>query len=345
MKDKNFLRREWINSVRDDFPREIAVGFPEASGRQKIQRGSFATGEQYPEKEEWLKLVKMFSSTAKYNIYTCIYSEEQKTKNYLDCLFLDFDDNTGGKKVTLGDVWEEVKKVASYLNSQYEVEPDVRYSGSKGFHVYIYFPEMKVSRARDVQSEIKREIVGLGIKSLDLVGEMNRLCRVVYTPNVKWGESRPRLCLPVDLSWSVDKIVSQSKYNTEYKVVDIFPSKTFGRHIKKLNRKFKKIHVDWGKKNTGKAFAGKLRPCFEDEIVASKFPPTENKQEQWTSVAWEWLRAGYEVHEVYEMMEKWSGDGFNSQVTKYQLEYAKNRDMTPRSCLNLWKIKWCMGEI
>ncbi len=344
MKDwSKFLVREWITSVRDDFPREIAVGFPHM-GRTKIQRGDFATGQQYPDKEEWIKLVKMYSSTGKYNIFTCVYSEEQKKNNLMDCLFLDFDDNTGGKSYKLETVLRDVRTVAEHFRSNYSVEPDIRYSGGKGFHMYVYFPEKEFVNPKSVQSAIKREVLGLGVRTLDLVGESNRLCRLVYTLNVKM-KGTPRLCLPIDLSWSASKIVDQSKWNTEYMEVQLYPSKKFGRHLRKVNKKIKDIEDEWGERATKKAFEGKLRPCFEDEIVASKFPPTENKQEQWTSVAWEYLRSGYDVHEVYDMMQKWSGEGFNPETTKYQLEYAKRRDMTPRSCLNLWKIKWCMGEV
>jgi hypothetical protein len=328
-------------SVRDDYPREIAIGFPEASGKQKIQRGSYATGEQFPDKDEWIKLVKMYASTGKHNIYTSVYSEEQKVRNLMDCLFFDFDDNAGGKH-SLEDVWLDVKKVAKHLESNYNVQPDVRYSGSKGFHLYIYFDEMEFRNPKMIQQAMKREIVGLGVKTLDLVGEMNRLCRVVYTLNVKLNRT-PRLCLPVDLSWSIDKIIKQSKWNTEYMEVAVYPSKRFGKYIKKLNEKHQPLQV-WDKVK-GSDVTNPLRPCFEDEVVKSKFPPTENIQEQWTSVAWEYLRAGYSVKEVYKLMEKWSGETFKPDTTQYQLEYAKRRDLTPRSCLNLWKIKWCMGEV
>ena len=101
-----------------------------------------------------------------FNIFTCVYSEEQKKNNLMDCLFLDFDDNAGGKSYKLETVLKDVKTTVEYLWSNYSVEPDVRYSGGKGFHLYIYFPEKQFVNPKAVQNAIKREILGLGVKKI-----------------------------------------------------------------------------------------------------------------------------------------------------------------------------------
>jgi energy-coupling factor transporter ATP-binding protein EcfA2 len=148
--------------------------------------------------------------------YTAVYSfrDREFREPVVDRIFLDFD---AGEE-SLEDCWGEVREFAKFLESM-KIESLIVFSGKKGFHLYIFFPEIVLKHPKEAierfvsllvsrfQAETKRQVKYLDRK---VVGDVRRLARIPYTIH---EESR-RAAVIVDPSMSLEEILRESEKPT-----------------------------------------------------------------------------------------------------------------------------------
>ena len=164
------------------YPREFA---------HKFKRG-FLRNERCIDSESIYLKSKFFDFK---DCYCSVYSfsqwsdsaEERKRYVKIDTILFDIDHEDN---LTLSLL--EAKKLVKYLLSK-DIVPRVYFSGAKGFHVFIDFPEIQLydfKSLKDVASYFAKK---LGI-SIDFnIYEPNRVSRLPYTVNTKTGY----YCIPI----------------------------------------------------------------------------------------------------------------------------------------------------
>jgi len=146
--------------------------------------------------------------------YTAVYTFRDKEfkEPIIDRIFLDFDASEG----SLEDCWNEVREFAKFLKLA-KIAPLVVFSGKKGFHIYIFFPEAKLKHQRESIRKFVTLLIArfesekrTKIKYLDkkVVGDMRRLARIPYTLH----EDTKRFAIIVrDLDMSLEEILEESE--------------------------------------------------------------------------------------------------------------------------------------
>jgi len=116
-------------------------------------------------------------------------SEIRKQSAIVNTLFLDFDHED------LKVAFTDAKKLVQYLLEK-DVIPRVYFSGAKGFHVFIDFPEVDLFFKKDaLRHTVNTLIRKLKLKCIDLqVVELARVSRIPLTINSKTGYR----CTPID---------------------------------------------------------------------------------------------------------------------------------------------------
>jgi len=143
------------------FPRE--VGFP--------KRVTVTNRTQYIE--------SIRRHNGKDDCFVSLFSNPQINHRTYDCIFLDFDDESGTlSDDVIRDVREAIVRVSRYTKSY-----ALYYSGNRGFHLYLYFEPVRIKHFKRTCREFV-QLLGLDeISTLDfkLVGDVRRLCRLPYT--------------------------------------------------------------------------------------------------------------------------------------------------------------------
>jgi predicted transcriptional regulator/energy-coupling factor transporter ATP-binding protein EcfA2 len=158
--------------------------------------------------------------------FTAVYAFRDKEFKdpIIDRIFLDFDASEGD----LEDCWDEVREFAKFLKLA-KINPLVVFSGKKGFHIYIFFPEVKLKHPKEsiqkfvallitrFESEKKVKVRYLDRK---VVGDIRRLARIPYSVH----EDTKRFAIIVrDLDQTLDDILEES-VNPKFIAVPIIRS-------------------------------------------------------------------------------------------------------------------------
>jgi DNA primase catalytic subunit len=123
--------------------------------------------------------------------YLSIYSFERpkpmekwdRNTAKIDTLFLDFDDDSNPEKAL-----KDTQKLVSYCLDN-DITPRVYFSGKKGFHVYIDFPEINLTKTKEILRAVGYFLAEqLELTTLDTqVIEPARIGRLPFTINSKSG--------------------------------------------------------------------------------------------------------------------------------------------------------------
>jgi hypothetical protein len=169
------------------------------------------------------------------------------TKIWYEVMFFDFDDpikpeNSQKDAIRIVSFLEEIKQ--PYI---------IQFSGSKGFHVFLYFTPILFDYRRENNTErnmsvmIKKMFMWfkrvLELKTLDdTVGEPKKLCRLPYTYHVnRKGEVHKEQCFPLTkdqlFDWDILKIKEHSK-NPDF----IIPTINFPINLSVID--FLNLYVD-----------------------------------------------------------------------------------------------------
>jgi len=157
-------------------------------------------------------------------------SEIRKLTARIDTLFIDIDHEEDPKIA-----FREAKKLVEYLIERKNVIPRVYFSGAKGFHVFIDFPEVDLFFKQDsIRFAVSRLASKLGLKCIDYqVVELARLSRLPLTVNSKTGYK----CTPIDpvkfLKLDYDSIIHFCKRN--YNKIEVHESKDFADLMRRID--------------------------------------------------------------------------------------------------------------
>jgi len=146
--------------------------------------------------------------------YAAVYrfKDEEFKEPEIDRIFLDFD---AGEE-SLEDCWIEVREFSEFLESL-KIHPLLVFSGKKGFHLYIFFPEVSLKHPREAiqkfvsllvaryQAERKKQIKYLDRK---VVGDIRRLARIPYTIH---EEAKRAAVIVKSLDMKLEEILRESE--------------------------------------------------------------------------------------------------------------------------------------
>ena len=147
--------------------------------------------------------------------YCMVYSFDQIEKRLYDIIFLDtdkekvdiFDEDGNPKKLDDRELLEYAFEDARTIGREYKTYTN--FTGQGGCGVYIGFPFVELQYPKYAIRRFVSELESrLKLKSLDwsVVGDIQRVSRLPDTVNMK----NFRLCFPVDLNWTLDKIIKYS---------------------------------------------------------------------------------------------------------------------------------------
>lgn len=124
----------------------------------------------------------------------------------INTLFFDFDHDD------LKVVWKETKRLHKELITRGAI-PRVYYTGNRGFHLYLDFPEVKLKYPRETLKRFVEQLTKRKrLKSLDqsTIGDIARCSRLPYTIHEKTG----RYCIPLcaeDFKLKIEKLLEFSE--------------------------------------------------------------------------------------------------------------------------------------
>ena len=225
--DKKDLLDIWDIHCKGKYPREF--GAPIGKNRSKFHRNVRISDAE---------VLYNFVNTWEFkDTYISVYafkewheeSEIRKQTARIDTLFLDFDHED--PRIAFLDA----KKLVRYLIEKKNIIPRVYFSGSKGFHVYIDFPEMDLFFKRDTLLAIANRFINkLKLKTVDTqVIEPARISRIPLTINTKTGYR----CVPI----KPQKFI-ELDYNTlihfckeSYHIPEVYESEEFADYIRRMD--------------------------------------------------------------------------------------------------------------
>ena len=139
--------------------------------------------------------------------------------------------------------FKEATKLCNYLQNK-EINPYLIVSGSKGFHVNVFFNEVQLNQIGPISEHLATLFKkNLGLETLDLAVNRDayrRLQRVPYSINSKTG----LYCQPISKELSYDDVLDSiaEKDNTpiEFDINKYYAPATFNDLLKSLNDEFNK---------------------------------------------------------------------------------------------------------
>jgi len=172
------------------------------------------------------------------DVYISVYSfgdwhddsKVRKLSARVDTLFIDLD-NESDPRIA----FKEAKKLTNYLINKKSIVPRVYFSGSKGFHVFIDFPEVDLFyKQESLRVAVSRLVKKLNLKCVDYqVVELARVSRLPLTINTKTGYR----CTPIDshkfLELDFDTLLRFCKSN--YCKIEVIENKEFADFLRRID--------------------------------------------------------------------------------------------------------------
>ena len=150
-------------------------------------------------------------------------SYEDGRRIFIDEIFIDID----AKK--LEEAYDAADLLSTALEDDFGASPRIYFSGRKGFHLHVDFRGLWTSKraARKLVTRFLKEYEFVpGIDRVATI-DLHRMCRVPYTIHSASG----LLVVPVDLSWGLEKIVSEAVSPEEILPIRRNPSGDLGKYF------------------------------------------------------------------------------------------------------------------
>jgi hypothetical protein len=208
----------------------------------------------------------------------------------LEKIFFDFD-----SKGDLAKAWKEAKAFAQALTKYYNVHPFLAFSGSKGYHVYVFlesmvtFPTWRLDFVKHIYETLQRKLLkGLQFETLDpaVIGDIKRLARVPFSIHEKTGKQ----CVPVDMQGNLGCNVSNNleeyrEHGLDTKIIEIVCKEL------KAQEKWEELRSQRRSKLSKKASG--IRPCAQEASLKPLHSGTGHKMR--LAIAAEFLNKGFNV--------------------------------------------------
>ena len=150
----------------------------------------------------------------------------------------------------LQDVFDNARRLVEYLQ-RYGLHPFLIFSGSKGFHVNVFFNEMQITNLSDIQKtlahtyidELKLNKQYFDFNVFDRTRAQKRLQRVQYARHSKTGLITRPLDPQITYDEMLEAITSKKRRPVDFKFTDYAAPEGFNRMLMKLDHeiRFKKM--------------------------------------------------------------------------------------------------------
>ncbi|RLI76930.1 hypothetical protein DRP07_12670 [Archaeoglobales archaeon] len=215
MRIKDILTDELKKHCKGKFPREFG---------KKLPSGKFLRNEsvmdQYELKNllEWYEFVDCYLSVYSFKKWHEM-SEVRKRSVRIDCLVFDLD------SADLKESFKEAQKLTAYLLSKKTI-PRVYFSGKKGFHIYIDFPETEIENFEALKRLGIKIAEKLDLKTVD--PQVFEPARVIRIPFSKHGGSGLQ-CRPINPENFVemDYLIMKTFVKHSFSQIEVHECKSF----------------------------------------------------------------------------------------------------------------------
>jgi len=235
------IEQAWLSHCRKKFPTDFGhIDHVKGNAMVRIK--------QIPTFEDLRKLAWFYYG--KHSIYASVYSGTWQDHIFeVDCIdriFLDFDGNDN-----LESAWAETQKLVKWFKEQDGKDLTVYFSG-KGFHAFIAFPAIPAIQLQNPVKSIRQYVKAiantLGLHCIDwsVVGDMARISRLPYSPNMKPKLNR-KLCVPIENNWNISRILSESKHPTEILQIHFEPVSFVAEELQRLDKQFEPVNYTLNK--------------------------------------------------------------------------------------------------
>lgn len=243
------LRKRWLN---DDLPVDLQEQWLSHINEYELafpRDVAFLGDSRFPVVDKREYVDRIWENMSGVNSYTDVTSKPMQAGEIYDTFYLDIDadlepDADDPMRVRMGEFQTaireaetELRKIVEYTQSEYDGwVPRVYFSGGRGFAVYFDMPATNVHF--DAIESVIYDILDEADVNFDIVDtsvfEKNRLCRLPYTLNWNNPKKRnipPLMCIPIDPTWSAERIVGEAMEPSEFLEVKRNPNKDLAREV------------------------------------------------------------------------------------------------------------------
>jgi len=272
----------------------------------------------------------------KKDFYVAVYSDEQINKRMIDTIFVDIDDK---------DLNKSYEKLWRFLNKLEEKGIDigklrVYFSGGKGFHVFLDFEPIWLPNFIQFRSITMKLFKELGVDNIidaKVIGDWRRVSRVPYTINSK----RNLYCYPIDPTEDISNIIAEA-VEPEIRQIKLRRRncKSVRQMISKYIRSYGRVHrhTITARIRRHKPEISELPPCIKSWLAELR-DTHELDHYARLNIAIYLLRVGWNVDDIVALFS--IANDFDEHKTRYQIEYAKNRQLLMWSCHKLIDMGLC----
>jgi hypothetical protein len=221
--------------------------------------------------------------------------------------------------------------LATTLQDSYGVQPLVCFSGSKGYHVYVWLLEIEQfdpleSAKRFYQTAQELLLKGLSFETLDkqVLGDIKRLARVPYTVH----EKSQKTCTPIAMDRTklvIDDLAGYRSHGLSESFCNLCKSKT-KQKAQRLTSRF-----------TPQRHKG-TRPCIDAALSADLCGVAGHSMR--IAVAAEFLNRGFSAKQTADLFK--SQNDYSSEKSLYYVQDLLARGYRPFKCATIRKLDFCL---
>lgn len=305
---------EWLGGV----PRSVALYSPETQDYPR-----FSNPLTYPE-----QVIKAIEEKRGIAVSVQPYTQQNQPA-YLEKLFFDFD-----CKGDISRAWDEASEFALSLYHSYGVSPLIVFSGSKGYHVYVWLQQQYHADTQERLKAVYTELQRMLLANLDgrspvfdsqVYGDIARLSRVPYSTHPKSS----LLAVPVDDDQQPFKLLPG--FAEDFRVHGLSP-RVVDLAVKNSLKK-PRVNVQ---KTPHKS---RDRPCLK-AVLESK---NVHDPEHLLKVA---VVAQLHAEGLGEdaIVDRFRGmEGFSESKTRSQVRHALTKGYKPFKCQTISQLGGCVG--
>lgn len=267
------LERIWKAHLYDGFPREVLAIDPPTKG--------VALRDYVQNFEEFCKFAWEFIN--EFDIYVGVYPRTMadRDRDFFftpNKIYMDFDDE---EHVHQG-VLLAVRKALKHLRSRFECKGTIMFSGNKGFHLFTHFealleldkpsstirgfvrdiqwlgrpPKERTTRCSNCRRKVRMKKTGRWhcrgcdteggreppVKFIDtsVLGDLSRVSRIPGSIHQK----TKMLCIPIDPSWSLKKVLKQAKKPTLPFFHHVTPAPRVAKELRRIDSLKEELKVE-----------------------------------------------------------------------------------------------------
>lgn len=240
-------------------------------------------------------------------------------------LFFDFDSRD------LNLAWKEATSLAETLRNSYDVEPLICFSGSKGYHVYVWLSKIEQFASAELAKKFYQAaqellLKGFSFKTLDtqVLGDIKRLSRVPYSVH----EKNLNQCAPMNANREVSFLSDMLRFKGYGLRADF--CRLCRSKMEQENKRFTRYFAtqnNWG-----------VRSCIGEALSVNLAGTTGHSIR--IAIATEFLNKGFSAEQTAELFR--TQIDFNYEKSLYFVRDILTRGYRPFKCGTIRKLGFCL---